>query len=382
MIGRPGGGSGPSSWPSPCLLLALGVGIGACTGGNSKKERSATGGTTTSTGAPAVGPGGPGGTIRLGVPEQPASLDPFDPKSRTAAGDGGARPGPAPAVPGRPRRTGRRLAGRRRLGAVAAPDVSSATFSLRSGARWSDGHADHRRRPAFHTGHDPQRRLARPPGRLRPPERRGRRGPGGHLPLRRPVPRLAPAVLRRRLRAARPPAGRQGPPDRMEGRPRPRRRALPARTGHPGLSVVLDRNDCLVGRPKAKAAAISVLVVPDVRTMEQLLARQELDVAWPPVTANRIGRFRALAGRRGVGGRAGRRPRGAGGQHAEPAARPPPGLPGAGQPRPVRRRPPGRRGRPGRVARRPARRTDADLARRRRRTRRRAPQGIAGRPRS
>jgi hypothetical protein len=30
--------------------------------------------------------------------------------------------------------------------------------------------------------------------------------------------------------------------------------------------------------------------------MEQLLARRELDVAWPPVTANRIGRFRALAG--------------------------------------------------------------------------------------
>jgi ABC-type transport system substrate-binding protein len=63
----------------------------------------------------------------------------------------------------------------------------------------------------------------------------------------------------------------------------------------PGLSVVLERNDSFWG-PKPKAAAVSVLVVPDGRTMEQLLARQELDVAWPPVTANRIGRFRALAG--------------------------------------------------------------------------------------
>ena len=30
--------------------------------------------------------------------------------------------------------------------------------------------------------------------------------------------------------------------------------------------------------------------------MEQLLARRELDVAWPPATANRIGRFAALDG--------------------------------------------------------------------------------------
>jgi ABC-type transport system substrate-binding protein len=62
-----------------------------------------------------------------------------------------------------------------------------------------------------------------------------------------------------------------------------------------GLSVVLNRNESWWGGT-AKATAIQVLVVPDVRTMEQLLGRQELDVAWPPVTANRIGRFRALPG--------------------------------------------------------------------------------------
>lgn len=59
--------------------------------------------------------------------------------------------------------------------------------------------------------------------------------------------------------------------------------------------MVLERNDSWWG-PKARAAAISVLVVPDVRTMEHLLARREIDVASPPVTANRIGRFRALEG--------------------------------------------------------------------------------------
>jgi peptide/nickel transport system substrate-binding protein len=63
----------------------------------------------------------------------------------------------------------------------------------------------------------------------------------------------------------------------------------------PGLSVLLQRNDSWWGG-RAKAAAIEVLVVPDVRTMEQLLGRRELDVAWPPATSNRIGRFRALAG--------------------------------------------------------------------------------------
>jgi hypothetical protein len=63
----------------------------------------------------------------------------------------------------------------------------------------------------------------------------------------------------------------------------------------PGLFVVLERNESWWGG-KARAPAIQMLIVPDVRTMEQLLARRDLDVAWPPATSNRIGRFRALDG--------------------------------------------------------------------------------------
>ncbi|MGH8994315.1 MAG: ABC transporter substrate-binding protein, partial [Acidimicrobiia bacterium] len=63
----------------------------------------------------------------------------------------------------------------------------------------------------------------------------------------------------------------------------------------PGLDVVLQRNDAWWG-DGPRVEMLRVLVVPDVRTMEQLLAKGELDVAWPPASVNRVGRFRALDG--------------------------------------------------------------------------------------
>jgi hypothetical protein len=63
----------------------------------------------------------------------------------------------------------------------------------------------------------------------------------------------------------------------------------------PGLEVVLERNPQWWGKP-VKVEVLRVLVVPDDRTMEQLLAAKELDVAWPPAVTHRIARLRALEG--------------------------------------------------------------------------------------
>ena len=272
------------------VVVALAVGIAALTG-NSKDDRPAgSGGTTTSTAAP----GPAAGAIRLGVPEEPASLDPFDPKSRTAAGLavlGSVLPQLFRVDP-----AGRAVGWLVDDASVrAAPDGSSATFSLRSGARWSDG--------APITVEDVRFTLEAIRGRVWPGPRAGYDrlstvdGQGSSVTLRfdGPFPgwrRLfsgADFVL---------PAHRLTGKDlRVEWKQGPDVFGGPFRLGTVtrGLSLVLDRNDSWWGG-KAKAASIQVLVVPDVRTMEQLLARQELDVAWPSVTVNRTGRFRALPG--------------------------------------------------------------------------------------
>jgi ABC-type transport system substrate-binding protein len=293
MIGRPGRRLRAALVAVACLLVALGIGIGACTGEDSKDDASGSG-TTTSTGPPGGGPAGPGGTIRLGVPEQPASLNPFDPKSRTAAGSavlGEVLPQLFRVDPG-----GRTVGWLVDDASVrVAPHGLSATFSLRPGAQWSDG------RPI--TVDDLRFTLEAVRGGAWPGPRAGYDrlagvdGDGSGVTFRfdGPFPgwrRLfsgADFVL---------PAHRLTGKDlRTEWKQGPDLAGGPFRLGRvtPGLSVVLERNDTWWG-PKAKAAAISVLVVPDVRTMEQLLGRHELDVVWPPVTVNRIGRFRALPG--------------------------------------------------------------------------------------
>jgi MarR-like DNA-binding transcriptional regulator SgrR of sgrS sRNA len=273
------------------LLVAVGVVIAVATGDGPKPNRSASTGTTT----PAAPPGQAApGTLRLAVPEEPASLDPFDRRSRTAAGAallGQVLPQLFRVDPG-----GRAVGWLADDGSVrAAPDSSSATFALRSGAQWSDG------RPI--TVEDVRFTLETIRGAAWPGPRAGYdrltavEGDGSAVTFRFDAPfpgwrRLfsgADFVL---------PAHRLAGRDlRNEWRNGPDIAGGPFRLGPvtPGLSVLLERNDSWWG-PKARLPAISVLVVPDVRTMEQLLARQEIDVAWPPVTANRIGRFRALDG--------------------------------------------------------------------------------------
>ena len=274
------------------VVVALAVGIGACTAGDSKNERS--GGTTTSTTPPVGTPGPSTGTIRLGVPEEPASLDPFDPKSRTAAGV--ALLGMVLPQLFRVDPAGRAVGWLANDATVrAAPDGSSATFSLHSAARWSDG--------APITVDDVRFTLETIRGRAWPGPRAGYdrltavEGQGSSVTFRfdGPFPGwrrlfsgadfLLPAhrLAGKNLRAE----WKQGP-DVSGG---PFRLGAVTR----GLSVVLDRNDGWWG-DKARAASIQVLVVPDVRTLEQLLGRGELDAAWPPVIFNRIGRFRALPG--------------------------------------------------------------------------------------
>ncbi len=275
------------------ILVAAGYGIGTWI--RSDGQSPAANGPTTSTGGPTGGAAGPtAGAIRLGVPEEPASLDPFDPKSRTAAGV--ALLGQVLPQLFRVDPAGRAVGWLADDASVrAAPEGSTATFSLRPGARWSDGVAI--------TVNDLRFTLETIRGAAWPGPRAGYdrltavEGTQGRVTLRfdGPFPgwrRLfsgADFVL---------PAHRLTGKDlRAEWKQGPDVFGGPFKLGPvtPGLSVVLERNDAWWGQ-KAGAAAISVLVVPDVRTMEQLLARQELDVAWPPVTANRIGRFRALSG--------------------------------------------------------------------------------------
>ena len=280
-------------------VVALAAGLGAWLrsgpggGGHSRAATSSTTGAAGSA-APPGATSGPPGTIRLGVPEEPASLDPFDPRSRTLAGEailGEVLPQLFRVDP-----AGREqgwLAEDATVGVAA--DGRSASFSLQAGARWSDG------QPI--TADDVRFTLDTVRGAAWPGARGGYdrvtavdgTGPAVTLRFDGPFPGwrrlfsggdvLLPAhrLAGKDLRAE----WKQGP-DVFGG---------PFRLGTvtPGLSVRLERNDAWWG-PPAKAAAIEVLVVPDVRTLEQLLARGELDAAWPPVTSNRIGRFRALPG--------------------------------------------------------------------------------------
>jgi ABC-type transport system substrate-binding protein len=234
------------------------------------------------------------GTIRLGVPEAPARLNPFDPRSRTAAG--AALLGMVLPQLFRVDPAGRAVGWLTDdLSVRAAPDGSSATFSLRSGARWSDG--------APITADDVRFTLDTIRSGAWPGPRAGYdrlsavEGQGSAVTFRFDGPFPGWRRLFSGADFLLPAHRLAGKEPRVEWRQGPDLSGGPFRLGAvtQGLSVVLERNDGWWGG-KAKAAAIQVLVVPDVRTMEQLLGRQELDVAWPPVTTNRIGRFRALPG--------------------------------------------------------------------------------------
>jgi hypothetical protein len=232
------------------------------------------------------------GTVLLGVPEEPASLNPFDPRSRTQAGLAvlGAMLPQLFRVDPDGRAQGflvEEASVQERPGAV--------SFSLRPGVRWSDGKpitADDVRFtlevirseawPGPRSGYD---RVAgvvgsgaevvvRFDGSL-PGWRRLFSGEDFLLPAHR----LRGKNLGREW--ARGPDVAGGP------------FILGAVT--PGLEVVLERNPQWWGKP-LKVEVLRVQVVPDDRTMEQLLQAKELDVAWPPAVTHRITRLRALEG--------------------------------------------------------------------------------------
>jgi ABC-type transport system substrate-binding protein len=275
------------------VVVVVAVAIGACTSGRSKHRAAAPpAADTPATASPA--PGSAGGTIRLGVPEEPASLDPFDPKSRTAAGEavlGQVLPQLFRVDP-----SGREVGWLADDASVrAAPDGSSATFALRSGARWSDG--------APITVDDLRFTLETIRGTAWPGPRAGYdrltavEGSEATVTFRFDGPFPGWRRLFSGADFLLPSHRLAGKDLKSEWKQGPDLSGGPFRLGAvtPGLSVALDRNDSWWGGP-ARAATIQVLVVPDVRTMEQLLGRGDLDVAWPPVTTNRIGRFRALSG--------------------------------------------------------------------------------------
>ncbi|MCA1842025.1 MAG: ABC transporter substrate-binding protein [Actinobacteria bacterium] len=274
------------------VAVAVAVGVGACTSGGSK-HRAAHPPVTETTSAAGSAGAGPG-TIRLGVPEEPASLNPFDPKSRTLAGEavlGQVLPQLFRVDP-----TGREVGWLADDASVrAAPDGSSATFALRSGARWSDG--------APITTDDLRFTLETIRGAAWPGPRAGYdrltavEGTEAAVTFRFDGPFPGWRRLFSGADFVLPSHRLAGKDLKTEWKQGPDISGGPFRLGAvtSGLSVALDRNEVWWGGP-AKTASIQILVVPDVRTMEQLLGRGELDVAWPPVTTNRIGRFRALPG--------------------------------------------------------------------------------------
>ena len=234
------------------------------------------------------------GFVRLGVPEEPASLDPFDPRSRAEA---------ASSILGevlpqlfRVRPDGRAEGFLADESTVREePGQTGASFSLRAGALWSDG------TPV--TVEDVRFTLEAVRGPAWPGPRAGYDrvtavdGAGAEVMLRfdGPFPgwrRLFSGgdfvLPAHRLRGQDLKAVWTGGPDVAGG---------PFRLGPvtAGLEITLERNDPWWG-DGPRVEGVRVIVVPDVRTMEQLLGRGELDVAWPPTTSNRVGRFRALDG--------------------------------------------------------------------------------------
>lgn len=267
------------------LLGALLLVAGACTGGD---------GNPGSAEPPATASPASEGSLRLGIPEEPASLDPFDPRSRAPA---------AVAILGEvlPQLFRVDPEGRAR-GFLAdeetvreEPGTGVASFSLRSGARWSDGTPITTEDLRFTL--ETIRSGAWPGPRVGYDQVTAVEGQGVEVVLRfdGPFPgwrRLFSGedfvLPAHRLRGKDLKAEWPGGPDVTGG---------PFRLGKvtPGLEVVLEGNEQWWGGG-LRVKALRLLVVPDVRTMEQLLGRGELDVVWPPAGSNRVGRFRALDG--------------------------------------------------------------------------------------
>jgi ABC-type transport system substrate-binding protein len=235
-----------------------------------------------------------GAIVRVGVQEEPASLNPFDVRSRTMA----ARHILAAVLP--------QLF-------VVAPDgsvkgslvddasvreslPSSVSFSLQRDAKWSDGTAvsvddvrftlDAIKSDQWHGPRDGYDAVSAVEGSGRrvvlrfssplPGWKRLFSGDDYVLPAHR---LRGPAPIGQAWAAG---------PDLSAG-------PLKLAGVTPGLEVDLDANPTWWGG-RVAYDRVRVLVVPDGRTLEQLLARGDLDVAFPLASTNRVNRFRALKG--------------------------------------------------------------------------------------
>lgn len=233
-----------------------------------------------------------GAVVRVGVPEEPASLNPFDVRSRTMAAGNvlqAVLPQLFTVAPD---------------GAVRGSLVDDATvhehlpgavtFSLRRGVKWSDGQAitadDVRftweaiRSDQWHGSRAGYDTVTGVEGTARNVTLRFSSALPGWKRLFSgddyvlPAHRLRGQVPLGDIWAAGPDVA--GGPYKLAG-------------VTPGLEVDLDRNENWWG-DAPEYARVRVLVVPDGRTMEQLLARGDLDVVAPAAGTNRINRFKAV----------------------------------------------------------------------------------------
>lgn len=239
--------------------------------------------------------GRPSGEIRLGVPEEVVTLDPFDPRSR-AAGSASVLTALLPQL--------FRVAPDGQVRGWLVDDAGieeapgSVSFRLRTGAIWSDGTPITSRDLGFTL--EVVRGSAWPGSPAGYDAVTGIEAVGDRIRIAFDPARLAPVAWRRLFSGA----DFILPAHRLEGadltavwRKGPDVTAGPFRlTGLTrGLEVVLEAAPGWWGSGPG-VGRLRVLAVPDPVTMEQLLERGELDVAWVPPTPNRTGRLDAISG--------------------------------------------------------------------------------------
>lgn len=274
----------------------------ACTGDDEGADSPRASASTGAGGQRGSGPGSslpvdrePSGEVRLGVAEEVVTLDPFDPRSR-AVGSASVLTALLPQL--------FRVTpdGQARgwlvddSGIEEAPDAVS--FRLRPGARWSDGSPVTARDLEFTLG--VVRGPAWPGSPVGYEAVTGIVAVGDRIRMTFDPARLSLSAWRRLFSGA----DFVLPAHRLEGsdlkavwKDGPDVTAGPFRlTGLTvGLEAVLEATPGWWGSGP-EVSRVRVLAVPDPVTMEQLLERGELDVAWVPATPNRTSRLDAISG--------------------------------------------------------------------------------------
>ncbi|MGH9022599.1 MAG: ABC transporter substrate-binding protein [Acidimicrobiia bacterium] len=273
----------------------------ACTGGDDGADGPRVS-TSTAAGPRGSGPGSslpvdraPSGEVRLAVAEEVVTLDPFDARSR-AVGSASVLTALLPQL-------FRVTPDGRARGWLVDDDgieeaPGSVSFRLRPGARWSDGNPVTLRDLEFTL--EVVRGPAWPGPAVGYEAVTGIEAVGDRIRITFDPARLSPVAWRRLFSGA----DFVLPAHRLEGsdlkvvwKAGPDVTAGPFRlTGFtPGLEAVLEATPGWWGGGPG-VSRVRVLAVPDPVTMEQLLERGELDVAWVPATPNRTSRLDAISG--------------------------------------------------------------------------------------